>query len=123
MLNKLSKEIHQNARDKGWYDDERSFGDVCSLIHSEVSEAFEEYRNGKEVGETYYKCDMNNNNCGGVCDTCTLKKPEGVPSELADVIIRVLDYCGAEEIDIDEIVRIKMKFNSTRSYKHGGKKL
>ena len=31
-------------------------------------------------------------------------KPEGVPIELADAIIRILDYCGYARIDIDAAV-------------------
>ena len=40
-LNKLSREIYQNAADHGWYDKKRSFGDIVALCHSE---ALEEYR-------------------------------------------------------------------------------
>jgi NTP pyrophosphatase (non-canonical NTP hydrolase) len=48
-------------------------------------------------------------------------KPEGIPSELADVIIRVLDMCGALGIDIAAALADKMAFNETRPYRHGGK--
>lgn len=86
-LNKFAKEVHENAVKHGWWDAERSFGEVIALIHSELSEALEEYRNGHKPTETYYSN-------GG--------KPEGIPSELADVVIRVLDWCGHEKIEIDE---------------------
>jgi NTP pyrophosphatase (non-canonical NTP hydrolase) len=50
-------------------------------------------------------------------------KPEGIPAELADCIIRILDYCGKEGIDIEEAVKIKHQYNKTRPYRHGGKKI
>jgi len=49
-------------------------------------------------------------------------KPIGIPSELADIIIRVLDICGAYGVDIDAAVESKMEFNETREVRHGGKR-
>lgn len=41
--------------------------------------------------------------------------------EMADILIRVLDLCCQRGIDIEEHVRLKMKYNSLRPYKHGKK--
>lgn len=47
---------------------------------------------------------------------------EHIPTELADVIIRVLDYCGYAGIDIDAAISQKHEYNKSRPYRHGGKK-
>lgn len=106
-LNNLSAAVHKNAVEHGWWDEERGFTEVLALIHSEVSEALEEYRNGRLPTEVY----IGNNG-----------KPEGIPIELADVIIRVLDYCGYAGIDIDAAISQKHEYNKSRPYRHGGKK-
>ena len=118
-LNELSKEIHQNAVDHGWWEQDRSFGDIIALCHSELSEALEEYRNGRQnmywwKDGVSYSTDFHHEFYDG-------EKPEGIAIELADCIIRILDYCGKENIDIDEAVRIKREYNKTRPYRHGGK--
>lgn len=40
-------------------------------------------------------------------------------NELADLIIRALDFAANEHIDIETHVRLKMRYNSMRPYKHG----
>lgn len=81
-----------------------------ALMHSELSEALEEIRNGRALGVTYYNRDKPT-------------KPEGVPPELADVIIRILGFCARHGIDIGSAIIEKMKYNETRPFMHGGKTL
>jgi NTP pyrophosphatase (non-canonical NTP hydrolase) len=104
-ITSLIRDIHENAISHGWWDEKRSFGDITALIHSEVSEAFEEHRNGKP---NYYIVDG---------------KPEGKAVELADVIIRILDWAGSENVDMESIIENKHKYNISRPFRHGGKKL
>jgi hypothetical protein len=65
---------------------------------------------------------------GGAC-TCEahgqtrLPKPEGIGSECADVLIRLLDFCDRRGVDLMGETRRKMTFNLTRGYRHGGKRL
>jgi hypothetical protein len=47
MINHLTKCIHQNAVDKGFYDNPRNTGEMLCLIHSEVSEALEADRENR----------------------------------------------------------------------------
>lgn len=111
-LNQLAKEVHINAVEHGWWENERSFAEIIALIHSELSEALEEYRNGKpnlyyecKYHDTRTKCPDQFNGCQyGKNEGCNIRKPEGIAVELADVIIRILDYCGKEDINIDEMM-------------------
>jgi len=105
MFNELAKEIYNNATEKGWHDKPLAFGDAIANIHGEASEAFEDYRNNKGLNEIYFEG----------------SKPCGIPSEFADIIIRVLDNCHTYNIDIDYAIKIKMDYNKTRKFKHGGK--
>lgn len=108
-INELVKEVHELAKSKGWYDDKESDNvpTKIALIHSEVSEALEEFRNGK-MG-TWYKEGS--------------AKPEGFDIELADVVIRIMDLCGRLGIDLEKAVLTKHEYNKTRPYRHGGKKI
>lgn len=124
-LNEMAKEVHRNAVEHGWWEEPRTFGEIIALCHSELSEALEEHRNKKPIA--YGKC----KGCGAEATVLVLgldccgeaMKPEGIAIELADCIIRILDYCGKEEINIEEAIRIKHEYNKTRPYRHGGKKI
>lgn len=140
MLNELTQQIHQNAVEHGWWDEPRTFGEIIALCHSELSEALEEYRSGRP--NLYFPCragglcvdDIQEENifCGSrIYNTddpeapckAKSKKPEGIAVEMADCIIRILDWCGKEGIDIDQIISMKHEYNKSRPYRHGGKVL
>lgn len=116
-LNELSWEIHTNAKQKGFWEEE-SLPTKLALIHAEVSEALEELRT-KETGEPpYYEHSIGcmkakQNQC--IC----VPKPEGFAVELVDVLIRTLDILAYLGEDVDKIVKDKMRFNAHRSRMHG----
>ena len=46
-----------------------------------------------------------------------------MPIEIADVIIRALNFCGRHGIDIKKAIDEKMAYNKSRPFRHGGKVL
>lgn len=110
-LNKLRDKVHEIAKEKGWHETEMCFKEFVANTHGELSEAWEEFRKRRGFNETY----LEDAGKGRM-------KPEGIPIELADVLIRILDFCGAHDIDIEGAVKLKSEFNKSRPYRHGGKK-
>lgn len=108
-LDDLAQECHDTSRAHGFWDhfvlDEDPAemrritnpsinGEKIALIHSELSEALEACRDGDRDQEE---------------------------EELADTIIRILDYCHARGFSMDKAVRLKMDKNRTREHLHGRK--
>lgn len=104
----LAYKVHETAVEKGWwnsYSMAEMIPKTMANIHGEVSEAWEEFRKGNSIHLRYMNGD----------------KPEGFAVELADTIIRILDLCAAFDIDIDSAIQMKMEYNKTRPFRHGGK--
>ncbi len=112
QIKDLCKKAHENARQKGFWDDEISFEVAASndleqnhepifnafmtqrlmLIVTELGEAVEALRNGDH---------------------------ENFEEEIADTFIRLADFCGGYDIDVEKAIKEKMKINEKRAKKHG----
>lgn len=105
-LSELQRKIVAVNIANGWREavDTRNRGELIALIHSEVSELLEAAR---KPGLSEH-----------------LPQYLGETEELADIIIRVLDYADRAGIDgavLAEAIVAKVAFNKTRGYRHGGK--
>lgn len=98
QLNNLAAQIHA-LNHKWWHDKngapiERNKGELLCLIHSEISEAMEGER--KDLKD----------------DKIPHRKMAEV--ELADALIRILDYSAGFGYDIEGAVLEKLEYNKTR---------
>lgn len=107
-LDKLSKNLHETALEKGFWDpfhrmhkDDRFvfYSKQLAMIHSEVTEVLEALR--KDKGQ------------------------DKVVEELADILIRVFDLYAGMRINgdvqdsLDQTLKDKAKFNTSRPRLHG----
>ena len=87
-----------------------------ALIHSEVTEAIDCILDG-----TYEQTGGEERHLEAVESDFEMTKPEGAVVELADVVIRVLDWCGHKKLDLEKAIADKHAYNGQRKYRHGGK--
>lgn len=90
------EEIHDNAIKHGWWNTPRPVPETLCLIHSEVSEALEAYRNHDNAN---------------------------FAEELADIAIRLFDAAEGYRIDLEKEIAKKHETNKTRTYRHGDKRV
>ena len=100
-LNVLAKQIHENAKAKGFYETPPSIGIRFMLIVSEASEALEADRKGKRASIEAYE--LYKRDSGFDLDSFKNHIKDTVEDEIADIVIRVLDYCAFAGIDLSHI--------------------
>ncbi len=106
-FNEFAVDVNKNALDHGFWEGEQNHAEKLMLMVSELSEALEAIRS-------------NDSNEGGPWDE---KIPEfkNLEIELADCVIRIMDYCTYNKLRLPEAIAMKHRYNKTRPYKHNKK--
>lgn len=119
-ITELVTKAHENAKRKGFYDQEKNIGEALMLIVSELSEALEADRHGRRSKKTWELVNHRVVDCTGLKPhdfACEVK--DTLEDELADAAIRIADLAGYLGIDLEAHVIAKMAYNETRPQKHG----
>lgn len=94
-LNKLSKEIYEANKAKGFHDEKNSKEHMLCLVISELMEAVEADRKGLTFNEIGYT--------------------DSVEMELADAVIRLLDTAGALELALYSFSKDSCDYGTTKN--------
>jgi NTP pyrophosphatase (non-canonical NTP hydrolase) len=125
-LNALAKQIFEANKAKGFHDEEKETGTYLMLCVSELAEALEadrnkNYANISAFNEALAKdLDLGQEQFNALySDAFKTHMKDTLEDEMADALIRILDYCGLKGIDIQTHMEAKLRYNSGRPHKHG----
>ena len=98
----IQNETYKVAQSKGWYVGDTEDSELLLGLHAEVAEVAEAIRHNNPPSD---------------------KMPaySSVEEELADVIIRVMNFAQHKDLNVPGAILAKIEFNKTRNYRHGNK--
>ena len=111
----LIAEAHQISIEHGWW--EKYYKLLLALPdNDELFDDLEDYVSNSCLM-------LVDSELGEACEAIRLGDEENLAEELADVVIRIADFCGWRDIDLEKAIAEKMAKNKSRPFLHGGKRL
>ena len=98
--NKIAKKVYKNAVNHGFWKEVPNDGERMALIHAEISEALEALRDDNPTSNK-------------------IMEYSSVEEELADAVIRIMDYAFGKDLDIAGAIKAKIEYNESREFMHG----
>lgn len=100
LITKMQETVYADNIKRGFWEEPREDGTLLMLMVSELAEALEALRHGNGPDDK-------------------IPAYTGEEAELADAVIRILDYAGHKKLRLGAAMLAKLKFNRTREFKHG----
>lgn len=102
----LTREIHALAREKGFWDSERNRGELFMLMISELGEALEAHR--KSLHTDWAAFSLPESDDAAWKTTFERHIKDTFEDEIADTLIRILDYCGFAQLSLQQTEHIAL---------------
>ena len=99
-MEQIGKTVYTNAVNHGFWKEEPNDGERMALIHAEISEALEALRDNNPTSSKILEF-------------------SSVEEELADAVIRIMDYTFGKDLDIAGAIEAKIEYNKDRDFMHG----
>ena len=96
-MSEIMRRILAHAIGKEFRNEEYPFERDVAHIHREVSEAFEAYRRCPEDKDWKAIVEVDG-------------KPEGVTVEMADALMRIIEFCAYHRLALNEVIKRKLTY-------------
>jgi NTP pyrophosphatase (non-canonical NTP hydrolase) len=135
ILSRMTEAVYRTNVANGWFDPaDRDPMVDCMLLVTEVAEMAEAIRDHEMDDEIEYKVPLDDTGRVEVVRVGLdsgedrhyqaiglVGKPVGFASEVADVLVRLLDTAHRQDVNLSRVFDRKLEYNATRGYKHGNK--
>ena len=101
QLNRLRDEVYATACNKGFHDEKKSDEHYLMLVITEIAEAVQADRKGRRADRERYDYAVDRGMCSDMEECFEKYIKNSIEDELADIVIRLLDFCGMKGWNFD----------------------
>jgi NTP pyrophosphatase (non-canonical NTP hydrolase) len=111
LFGSLQQKAHETAKEKGWWDTDRTLPHCMGMVMTEMAEVIEAARKGYQYPDGTFV----------VPQSGKIPVHNVLEEEMADVFIRLMDTAQRFRLNVAGAIWDKMEYNKTRPHRHGGK--